>query len=93
VSGRVSVIVEAGQQPKLSVQDDGPGIPEDERAKIFERFYRMPTSKGEGCGLGLAIVEEIARLHNSTVEVGSGSEERGSRFTVVFEATEQQRSR
>jgi two-component system sensor histidine kinase TctE len=78
------VIVESGLQPKLAVQDDGPGIPEDERVKIFERFYRMPGSDGEGCGLGLAIVEEIARLHSSTVEVSTGSDARGSRFTVIF---------
>lgn len=83
-SGRVSVIVESGAQRTLSVQDDGPGIPEEERLKIFERFYRMPESPGDGCGLGLAIVEEIARLHGATVEVGTGSDNRGSRFTVTF---------
>ena len=82
--GRVSVIVEAGRLPRLAVQDDGPGIPEDERVRIFERFYRVPGSSGDGCGLGLAIVEEIARLHSSTVEVSSGSDARGSRFTVIF---------
>jgi two-component system, OmpR family, sensor histidine kinase TctE len=82
--GRVSVIVEAQPQPTLSVQDDGPGIPEDERVKIFERFYRVEGSTGDGCGLGLAIVEEIARLHSSNVEVSSGAEGRGSRFTVAF---------
>ncbi|HZO23815.1 MAG TPA: sensor histidine kinase N-terminal domain-containing protein [Steroidobacteraceae bacterium] len=85
-SGRVSVIVEGGHQPKLSVVDDGPGIPEEERPRIFERFYRIPDSNGEGCGLGLAIVEEIARLHSATVEVGPGTEERGARFTVTFQA-------
>jgi two-component system, OmpR family, sensor histidine kinase TctE len=83
-SGSVSVIVEQRPQPKLAVQDDGPGIPEDERLRIFERFYRVPGSNGDGCGLGLAIVEEIARLHGATVEVSSGSDSRGSRFTVVF---------
>jgi two-component system sensor histidine kinase TctE len=91
-AGRVSVIVEAGLQPKLAVQDDGPGIPEDERVRIFERFYRMPGSEGDGCGLGLAIVEEIARLHSSTVEVSTGSDARGSRFTVVFGGPPLQRS-
>jgi two-component system sensor histidine kinase TctE len=91
-AGRVSVIVEAGLQPKLAVQDDGPGIPEDERVRIFERFYRMPGSDGDGCGLGLAIVEEIARLHSSTVEVSAGSDARGSRFTVVFGGPSLQRS-
>jgi two-component system sensor histidine kinase TctE len=68
----------------LSVQDDGPGIPLDERRRIFERFYRPANTKAEGCGLGLAIVEEIARLHDSTVEVDSGTGDQGSRFTVVF---------
>jgi two-component system, OmpR family, sensor histidine kinase TctE len=91
--GRVSVIVEAGPQPRLAVQDDGPGIPEDERVKIFERFYRVPGSAGDGCGLGLAIVEEIARLHSSTVEVSCGSDGRGSRFAVVFGAAPLQRPR
>jgi two-component system sensor histidine kinase TctE len=92
-AGRVSVIVEAGPQPRLAVQDDGPGIAEDERVRIFERFYRVPGSSGDGCGLGLAIVEEIARLHRSTVEVSSGTDARGSRFTVVFGGEPPQRSR
>jgi two-component system, OmpR family, sensor histidine kinase TctE len=83
-SGRVSVIVEDGPEPKLAVQDDGPGIPEEERVRIFERFYRMEGADGDGCGLGLAIVDEVARLHSSTVEVTSGSDGHGSRFTLVF---------
>ncbi len=82
--GHVTLMVEAGSPARLSVQDDGPGIPLDERTRIFERFYRIPSGTGEGCGLGLAIVEEIARLHGATVEVSSGPENRGSRFTVVF---------
>lgn len=83
-SGRVSLIVEEGSRPQLAVQDDGPGIPEDERGRIFERFYRMPDSPGEGCGLGLSIVQEIVRLHQASIEVGPGSEGRGSRFTVTL---------
>jgi two-component system sensor histidine kinase TctE len=91
-AGRVSVIVEAGPPATLAVQDDGPGIPEDERVRIFERFYRVPGSDGDGCGLGLAIVEEIARLHSSTVEVSTASDARGSRFTVLFGGPALQRS-
>jgi two-component system, OmpR family, sensor histidine kinase TctE len=83
-SGHVTVIVEGGRTPRISVQDDGPGIPAEERQKIFERFYRVTGSCGEGCGLGLAIVLEIARLHGSTVEVSPGLDDRGSRFTVSF---------
>jgi two-component system, OmpR family, sensor histidine kinase TctE len=91
--GRVSVIVEEKPRPTLTVQDDGPGIPEQERVKIFERFYRVEGSAGDGCGLGLSIVEEIARLHGATVEVSSGADERGSRFSVVFAGEPLQRSR
>jgi len=47
----------------LTIEDDGPGIPDSEKDKIFERFYRISSSSGEGCGLGLAIVKEIADLH------------------------------
>jgi two-component system, OmpR family, sensor histidine kinase TctE len=82
--GHVTLIVEPGPQPTLSVQDDGPGIPPEERTLIFERFYRVEHGNGDGCGLGLSIVEEIARLHQATVEVTSGANDRGSRFTVVF---------
>ena len=71
--------------PRISVQDDGPGIPAAERDRIFERFYRLPGSNGEGCGLGLAIVQEIARLHHSKVEITTDLDDRGSRFTVSFQ--------
>ncbi len=84
-SGRVSVIVQGGAATTLAVQDDGPGIPVEERSKIFQRFYRMANVTAEGCGLGLAIVEEIARLHHATVSVGDGADAQGSRFTVTFQ--------
>lgn len=83
-SGRVTLMVEAGTTPRLAVQDDGPGIPAHERRRIFQRFYRMAGTHPEGCGLGLAIVEEIARIHRSSIEVTEGADGRGSRFTVVF---------
>jgi two-component system sensor histidine kinase TctE len=83
-SGKVNLIVQADSLYSICVQDDGPGIPVQERTRILERFYRVPGSSGEGCGLGLAIVEEIARLHKSKVEIGAGPDERGSRFTVSF---------
>ena len=69
---------------RLSVEDDGPGIPSDERSRVFERFYRIPGSAGEGAGLGLSIVREIARGHGATVRLLDRHEGRGLRVEVVF---------
>ncbi|WP_372875646.1 sensor histidine kinase [Pseudomonas sp.] len=52
----------------LEVQDDGPGIPAEEREKVFERFYRRST-QGSGAGLGLAIVGEICRAHRASISL------------------------
>ncbi|MBN8885459.1 MAG: sensor histidine kinase N-terminal domain-containing protein [Rudaea sp.] len=71
----------------LEVEDDGPGIPEAERARVFERFYRIAGGEREGNGLGLAIVEEIARAHGATVELAAGAEGRGTRVRVTFAAS------
>lgn len=70
----------------LEVEDDGPGIPEAERARVRERFYRRPGSAGIGCGLGLAIVDEIARVHGAVFSIGSGADDRGARMRVRFAA-------
>ncbi len=54
-------------QVYFGVEDSGPGIPEEHIRHVFERFYRIPGSPGHGCGLGLAIVQEIAELHGASV--------------------------
>ncbi len=56
----------------LEVEDDGSGIPPSERAMVFERFYRMTDAPGDGSGLGLSIVREIATQHGARVEVDDG---------------------
>jgi signal transduction histidine kinase len=55
----------ADSAARLIVADRGPGVPESERERIFEPFYRLPgtQSRGDGAGLGLALVRQIARLH------------------------------
>jgi len=66
--GRVDVA--AGLQdgrPFLEVADSGPGIPAAERARVFDRFYRLPGATGAGSGLGLAIVKAIAERHGATL--------------------------
>lgn len=69
----------------LKVEDNGAGIPEDERTKVLERFHRgSAASQSSGSGLGLAIVREIAVTHGADVLLEAGSEGRGTRVTVAF---------
>lgn len=68
----------------LEVEDDGPGIAKDQREKVFDRFYRMPGSPGDGCGLGLAIAKEIVARHNGDISLESGAEGRGTVARACF---------
>ena len=55
----------------LQVEDDGPGIAEDRRDDVFERFVRLDPGAGRGCGLGLSIVREIVRVHHGAIRLAS----------------------
>jgi two-component system sensor histidine kinase TctE len=68
----------------IEVEDDGPGVPEAERARVTQRFYRVPGTVGEGTGLGLAIADEIARVHRASLRLGAGPQGRGLLVTVTF---------
>ncbi len=68
----------------LEVEDEGAGIPEAEREKVFQRFYRVDGSPGEGCGLGLAIVQEIAHLHDGHAEIRTPASGVGTLVMVRF---------
>jgi len=70
----------------LMVEDNGPGIPHAERARVFERFYRLPDSTGDGCGLGLAIVREIVLAHQATITISDAASGHGTRVMVAFPA-------
>jgi two-component system OmpR family sensor kinase/two-component system sensor histidine kinase QseC len=54
-------------RPQVTVDDAGPGIPAEERARVFDRFYRRDPSAADGTGLGLAIVRRVAERHGATV--------------------------
>src|SRR5262249_14333700 len=81
--GIVENAATAERTPFLEVEDDGPGIPADDRTRVIGRFYRAPGALGDGCGLGLAIVDQIARAHGAQLEIGSGAQ-RGARVRVTF---------
>jgi two-component system, OmpR family, sensor histidine kinase TctE len=68
----------------LEVEDDGVGIPVAERAQVFKRFHRVDGSPGEGAGLGLAIVQEIAHVHGGHAEILTPDGGKGTRVVVHF---------
>jgi two-component system sensor histidine kinase TctE len=85
--GQVTVRVGCAKaSPVLSVEDNGPGIPDTERNRVFERFYRVLGTGAEGCGLGLAIVREIAQSHGAEVQLTTSAAGRGTTARVVFPA-------
>ncbi len=67
--GHVTVRIRAGELAVLEVEDTGIGIAEEDRERVFERFYRVLGSNADGSGLGLPIVREIAELHQATVRL------------------------
>lgn len=78
----------AGAAYRLSVSDDGPGIPEADLPHVFDRFYRVDPARMEGgSGLGLAIVQEIVRQHGGSVRAESRSP-RGARFAIELPAAD-----
>ncbi|WP_305805305.1 sensor histidine kinase [Stenotrophomonas sp. YIM B06876] len=82
--GQVTLTLQASP-PTILVDDNGPGIAEAERGRVVERFYRN-TQQGDGCGLGLAIVAEIAERHGAQFHI-SQSPSGGARIRVVFPAS------
>ncbi len=72
------------------VQDNGPGINEEDMPHLFERFYRGKAgheSGAPGTGLGLAIVKEVVTMHRGRIEVGRGDNDRGASFTIWLPIT------
>jgi two-component system, OmpR family, sensor histidine kinase PrrB len=88
--GQIRVTLDAARPGEdggalLTVDDDGPGIPEGDRARIFAPFARLDAANGEGSGLGLALVEQQVRHHGARIDVGE-SPLGGARFSVRFAA-------
>ncbi len=86
---RVGVsLVEADGKVQFVVDDDGNGVPADQRASIFERFVRLDDARARdtgGSGLGLAIVAELVEQHGGRVDVGDAPLG-GARFVVTLPA-------
>jgi two-component system sensor histidine kinase TctE len=82
--GHVTVRTRADLVAMVEVEDDGIGIPAEERFSIFGRFYRVLGTEEEGSGLGLPIAAEIAELHQAKIDLLTGGNGKGSLFRVSF---------
>jgi two-component system OmpR family sensor kinase len=88
-AGRVDVSVEEvpagdGAMARLTVSDNGPGIPPEERERVFDRFYRRAGATPPGSGLGLPIVRSIAEAHGISLTLADGPSGKGLSVTVSF---------
>jgi signal transduction histidine kinase len=79
---RVTVASRDGRAT-VSIEDDGPGVPDPERHRLFDRFSRGAAPRGPGSGLGLAVARELAGVDQGTISV-SRSDLGGARFEVSF---------
>ncbi len=81
----ISVRSDAGQVV-VTVEDSGPGIPPEERERVFDRFYRVAGSEAAGSGLGLAIIKAIAERHGAALTLGQSERLGGLSATVSFKS-------
>ena len=76
-------VLKSNGEAVIEVEDNGPGIPQEDHRKVFERFYRLPSSNVHGCGLGLPIVREIARQQGGDAIILSGQNGKGTLARVA----------
>ena len=91
-----AVLIELSRAPGkllMSIEDNGPGIPVEERPEIFDRFKRGAAPKAEGCGLGLAIVKAIADRHRITITLEDSTRLGGLAMKLHFPGEGQSPSR
>ena len=86
--GQVTLSCRRGRDAaiEIEVSDNGPGIPEAERERVFERFRRLPGGGASGSGLGLPIAREIARAHGGSIAIAAPADGRGTRVSVRLPA-------
>lgn len=83
--GQVTVeISQTSRHVVLKVTDNGPGIPEELRERVFERFYRMMGNSAAGSGLGLAIVQQISELHQADIKLTTPPNGKGLQIEIWF---------
>jgi two-component system sensor histidine kinase TctE len=85
--GKITLAVDLkDSKARLTVEDNGIGISKEDQTMIYERFYRGDNVNTAGAGVGLAIVKEIADIHNARIEIDSRQDKKGTCFYVYFDA-------
>ena len=85
--GQIQLAIEQNaHETTLEVIDDGPGIPPERRSAVFTRFHREASSRGDGYGLGLSIVQRVAWLHRASIELLDSPFGKGLRVRVAIPA-------
>jgi two-component system, OmpR family, sensor kinase len=86
--GKIEVSVMTDNNNAIfKISDTGPGISEEDRERIFERFYRIPGNGVTGSGLGLSIVKNIVQQHGASIAVTAGDKGKGTTFVIAFSAS------
>jgi two-component system sensor histidine kinase TctE len=84
--GKVTLAVDLkDNKVRLTVEDNGVGIPKENQTMIYERFYRGDNVNNAGAGVGLSIVKDIADFHQATIEIDSRNNKEGTRFYIDFD--------
>ncbi len=84
-SGAAHIVVgitTADQEARLTIRDDGRGIPAEEREQVLQRFYRPAGTESSGSGLGLSIVQRIAALHGGRIAIEPAGDDKGFAVTI-----------
>ncbi len=77
-------VVRSANEVRLAVEDAGPGLPPDERARVLDPFYRPPGTRADGSGLGLSIVARVVELSGGQLSLGAGREGHGLRVEIAW---------
>lgn len=83
--GKVSISLEKrAQQAMLTIEDSGPGISDEDRERVMERFYRAENHQVPGCGIGLSIVDRVVKIHKGSMDLCHADNGQGLKVVILF---------
>ena len=81
--GKVTIsLTKQAEHTVIIVEDSGPGISEEDRNRVIERFYRAGSHQVSGCGIGLSIVDRVVQMHNGTLTLGRADSGQGLKVVI-----------